>query len=57
MKGHEFMISTILAILFILSLITWLFGAYVKYLIAAAIWIVGLPFAIIGGLIHSIKNK
>ncbi|WP_251949387.1 hypothetical protein [Latilactobacillus curvatus] len=51
------MISTILAILFILSLITWLFGAYVKYLIAAAIWIVGLPFAIIGGLIHSIKNK
>ncbi len=47
----------ILAILFILFLITWLFGAYVKYLIAAAVWIIGLPFAIISGLINAIKSK
>lgn len=51
------MISMLLAILFILFLITWLFGAYVKYLIAVAVWIIGLPFAIIGGLIHAIKSK
>ena len=51
------MISMILAILFILFLVTWLFGAYVKYLIAAAVWIIGLPFAIIGGIIHSFRDN
>lgn len=51
------MLSMLLAILFILFLITWLFGAYVKYLIAAFVWIIGFPFAVILGFINAIRGK